>query len=179
MVPIQITMSFGVAGREGSNQSPKDIIHHADIALYHAKLTGRNRTSIYDEGAYHELAEEQASGNAVPRAQSLEERIKLCEFPTECSPASKKGLRSGSIPAVEVEYAGASTSVEATEEIKSDEQGASEEAVSEISPLSASHARFLSMLAMLLLSSVGARWRSIGSVRGFYRHRRSGGVAFH
>jgi diguanylate cyclase (GGDEF)-like protein/putative nucleotidyltransferase with HDIG domain len=103
--PIQITMSFGIAGREGSNQTPKDLIHHADIALYHAKLTGRNRTSLYSidqESANDDLAEEQASGNAVPQALSLEERIKLCEFPYQANPL-REGHPKGSLPAGEVE----------------------------------------------------------------------------
>lgn len=52
VTPIKATMSFGVAGREGFNQTGKEIIHNADIALYHSKLKGRNRTYAYTEEAY-------------------------------------------------------------------------------------------------------------------------------
>jgi len=45
--PIKATMSFGIAGINGANISAKEIIHCADIAVYHSKLKGRNRTSIY------------------------------------------------------------------------------------------------------------------------------------
>jgi len=45
--PIQVTMSFGIAGRERFGQTPKDIIHSADLAVYQAKLSGRNRTCRY------------------------------------------------------------------------------------------------------------------------------------
>ena len=46
---IKATMSFGISGKNGSNLSTKEVIHCADIAMYHAKLKGRNRTSIYSD----------------------------------------------------------------------------------------------------------------------------------
>ena len=45
--PIQATMSFGIAGINGEIVSVDEIIHRADVAVYDAKLKGRNRTSIY------------------------------------------------------------------------------------------------------------------------------------
>jgi diguanylate cyclase (GGDEF)-like protein len=45
--PIQATMSFGIAGLNGKNVSVDEIIHKADVAVYDAKLKGRNRTTIY------------------------------------------------------------------------------------------------------------------------------------
>jgi diguanylate cyclase (GGDEF)-like protein/putative nucleotidyltransferase with HDIG domain len=54
VTPIRATMSFGISGREGSMNSPQEIIHKADTALYHAKLKGRNGTFICsDEGVYN------------------------------------------------------------------------------------------------------------------------------
>lgn len=51
VTPIKITMSFGVAERGESDQSTDDLIHNADMALYHAKMTGRNAVAVYsDEG---------------------------------------------------------------------------------------------------------------------------------
>jgi diguanylate cyclase (GGDEF)-like protein/putative nucleotidyltransferase with HDIG domain len=46
--PIRATMSFGIAGLSDSKQSIDGLIHNADIALYQAKETGRNRVLIYD-----------------------------------------------------------------------------------------------------------------------------------
>ncbi|HSF80667.1 MAG TPA: diguanylate cyclase, partial [Anaerolineales bacterium] len=47
VTPIKATMSFGIAAREGSEQTVNEIIHNADTALYHAKLKGRNGVFIY------------------------------------------------------------------------------------------------------------------------------------
>lgn len=46
---IKATMSFGISKKIGAELSAKEIIHCADIAVYHAKLKGRNRTSIYTD----------------------------------------------------------------------------------------------------------------------------------
>jgi diguanylate cyclase (GGDEF)-like protein len=50
---IKTTMSFGLSSKNSSVLSAKEIIHHADVAVYHAKLKGRNRTSIYS----HEISD--------------------------------------------------------------------------------------------------------------------------
>jgi diguanylate cyclase (GGDEF)-like protein/putative nucleotidyltransferase with HDIG domain len=55
VTPIHATMSFGIAERLDTQQTPKDIIHNADTALYHAKLKGRNGTYIYSEDGINEL----------------------------------------------------------------------------------------------------------------------------
>jgi diguanylate cyclase (GGDEF)-like protein/putative nucleotidyltransferase with HDIG domain len=55
--PIKVTMSFGVAGRERAGESPKDVVHNADIAVYRAKLTGRNRVCVYKKGDVLELGD--------------------------------------------------------------------------------------------------------------------------
>jgi diguanylate cyclase (GGDEF)-like protein len=47
---IRATMSFGLAGLSVYNRSVKEIIHCADVAVYQAKLQGRNRTKIYTDG---------------------------------------------------------------------------------------------------------------------------------
>ena len=39
ITPIRVTMSFGIAHRENFNQIAEEILHHADLALYHAKLS--------------------------------------------------------------------------------------------------------------------------------------------
>lgn len=46
--PIQVTMSFGVAGRLHPRQTSQEIMHAADVAVYQAKLSGRNRIVLAD-----------------------------------------------------------------------------------------------------------------------------------
>ncbi len=46
LTPIQATMSFGLAGRGRVGQSSNDLIHRADVAVYQAKLAGRNRVCL-------------------------------------------------------------------------------------------------------------------------------------
>jgi len=47
--PIRITMSFGIAQRDNEAQTATDLIQNADMALYHAKGSGRNCIGIYKE----------------------------------------------------------------------------------------------------------------------------------
>lgn len=46
---IRVTMSFGIACREGSNQKFEEITHNADAALYRSKLNGRNQVYTYTD----------------------------------------------------------------------------------------------------------------------------------
>ena len=52
ITPIRVTMSFGIAQRENFSQIKDNIMHNADLALYHSKLTGRNRTYGYSNDTY-------------------------------------------------------------------------------------------------------------------------------
>lgn len=45
--PIKVTMSFGISGRQRSGQTVEELIHQADMAVYEAKQTGRNRVCLY------------------------------------------------------------------------------------------------------------------------------------
>ena len=54
ITPIRATMSFGIAHRENFSQIKDNIMHNADLALYHSKLTGRNRTYGYSNDTYLE-----------------------------------------------------------------------------------------------------------------------------
>lgn len=45
--PIQVTLSFGIAGRTVDANAARDLIHNADIALYAAKQEGRNRARLF------------------------------------------------------------------------------------------------------------------------------------
>jgi diguanylate cyclase (GGDEF)-like protein len=48
--PFTVTVSIGVAELEESEETIEDLINKADIALYEAKQTGKNRTVIYQPG---------------------------------------------------------------------------------------------------------------------------------
>jgi diguanylate cyclase (GGDEF)-like protein/putative nucleotidyltransferase with HDIG domain len=52
MTPIRATMSFGIALRENFSQTADEITHNADLALYHSKLSGRNRSFAYVNDTY-------------------------------------------------------------------------------------------------------------------------------
>jgi len=58
--PIHATISFGLATRRNANQTSEEIIHNADIVLYHSKLKGRNRTHIYVDGELEDLPSPEA-----------------------------------------------------------------------------------------------------------------------
>lgn len=63
--PIKVTMSFGVAGRSHAGEMPKDIVHHADVAVYRAKLTGRNRVCQFVAGEVLMYPNEDESGTPL------------------------------------------------------------------------------------------------------------------
>ena len=46
---IKATMSFGVAGINGGKMETDELLHCADIAVYAAKLSGRNQTCLYTD----------------------------------------------------------------------------------------------------------------------------------
>lgn len=71
--PISATMSFGIAGRQGQDINMTELVHNADLALYHAKANGRNRVYIYSE----EFADTVL--NKVEKAESGTSEVVLAE----------------------------------------------------------------------------------------------------
>jgi diguanylate cyclase (GGDEF)-like protein/putative nucleotidyltransferase with HDIG domain len=72
VTPIQVTMSFGVAGRiEGRQLGANEIIHNADVALYHAKLSGRNQVILYVETGLNPFHLAQGSGEEPAPIQEV------------------------------------------------------------------------------------------------------------
>jgi diguanylate cyclase (GGDEF)-like protein len=72
VTPIQVTISMGIAMRENPDQTKEEIIHNADTALYHSKLTGRNRTYVYNNGAFEGIiAGEGQPAEQTPLTESL------------------------------------------------------------------------------------------------------------
>jgi diguanylate cyclase (GGDEF)-like protein/putative nucleotidyltransferase with HDIG domain len=53
--PISVTISFGLAGLTRPNQPMEEILHDADLALYHAKLKGRNKSFIYSDESFEQF----------------------------------------------------------------------------------------------------------------------------
>ncbi len=75
VTPIQATMSFGISWRTEQFQSPEEIIHNADLALYHAKNEGRNRTALHSEEGLQEffgLGQAQVSSREVSSTPKIE-----------------------------------------------------------------------------------------------------------
>ncbi|MBI3158438.1 MAG: GGDEF domain-containing protein [Chloroflexi bacterium] len=73
--PIHVSLSFGIASKQADELDAMDLIHHADIALYLAKLSGRNRTIMYGSQEYDSLVKEFALSDSFPKPASIEERI--------------------------------------------------------------------------------------------------------
>lgn len=46
--PLVATVSIGAALSDGHDQRPQDLLHHADLAMYHAKRQGRARFQLFD-----------------------------------------------------------------------------------------------------------------------------------
>ncbi len=62
--PLQVTMSFGIAERDGAAQKCEEILHRADLAVYHAKLSGRNRIGLSTASDYAVVVPTPAAGPA-------------------------------------------------------------------------------------------------------------------
>jgi diguanylate cyclase (GGDEF)-like protein/putative nucleotidyltransferase with HDIG domain len=64
VTPIRATMSFGIACRERFNQTADEIIHNADTALYHSKLSGRNQTFAFTDDSFVNFMHDQDDNNS-------------------------------------------------------------------------------------------------------------------
>jgi diguanylate cyclase (GGDEF)-like protein/putative nucleotidyltransferase with HDIG domain len=73
VTPIRVTLSLGVAHRDGFHQTPQSIIHNADTALYHSKLKGRNRAYAYSKEAYEDFAFEYSGVQKLHRQETTTE----------------------------------------------------------------------------------------------------------
>ena len=73
MMPIKASMSFGIAGREAGVDC-NGIIHNADMALYQAKSSGRNRAYIYSNERFDDFStsiQDSESPSTYPVAEKL------------------------------------------------------------------------------------------------------------
>ena len=69
--PIKATMSFGISKRESFEQSTEEIIHHADTALYHSKLNGRNITVAYMNNTFMKADPKGFAHGAPPATEEI------------------------------------------------------------------------------------------------------------
>jgi diguanylate cyclase (GGDEF)-like protein/putative nucleotidyltransferase with HDIG domain len=98
VTPIKATISFGIAGRNGVQKSAEEIVHDADVTLYHAKLVGRNATCIYSQDGieqFFEGNEQQKSGlEEIP----LKSRLGAAQTPYQPNPLRAKTTAQSSLP---------------------------------------------------------------------------------
>ncbi len=100
VTPIKASMSFGISGREEGLDS-KGIIHNADMALYQAKLNGRNRVYIGSNKGFMDLSEpllEPDPDSSYPVAEKMviqgppdNPKIKVLTQPVNGDKANKTG----------------------------------------------------------------------------------------
>jgi diguanylate cyclase (GGDEF)-like protein len=76
VTPIKATISLGIAERESFTQTTEEIIHNADTALYHAKLSGRNQSFAYTNDAYLNFLGDEQNAESRPKHQTNTESQK-------------------------------------------------------------------------------------------------------
>jgi len=99
--PITATMSFGIASLDDHTSSLNEILHNADLALFQAKLSGRNLTRIYSNGNFNALLglteKEEECEHEVTRKDNIEaEKISL-----ELKPHREKAEEMKSSPSIQ------------------------------------------------------------------------------
>lgn len=93
VIPIKATMSFGVAERQGPEQTTTELLSNADQAVYQAKYEGRNRTCVHSPGLYmfntpagsSDMVSE-ATTHAASEPPAQEEAPVLPESSTQATP---------------------------------------------------------------------------------------------
>lgn len=90
---LRITLSVGIASAPEDAQSGMTLIHQADIALYYAKKTGRNRLAdageidpqeVFDKTALHQLEREEIAGRRSQLERVAESLKKFSKGESQC-----------------------------------------------------------------------------------------------
>ncbi len=89
--PLRATISVGVASFPGDGDSANDLVHRADLALYRAKLQGRNRVCAASEETLllapaHELVGDAPRLHVVPGGREAEGDVALLPPPDPVTP---------------------------------------------------------------------------------------------
>ncbi len=69
--PIKVTMSFGIASRNGREISAEELLHRADLATFDAKQDGRNCIRVYGSRVYEPTATLTMNKNHLKRAGEM------------------------------------------------------------------------------------------------------------
>ncbi len=85
-VPLRVTMSFGIAGRDHSGQNANDLIHTADLSVYQAKLSGRNRICQLAPG------DDRSIGAAPSETVNVEAKRAIAQPTPNQAPAAHSSL---------------------------------------------------------------------------------------
>lgn len=105
--PIKTTMSFGLAQRTSADESPEEILHRADLAVYRAKIEGRNCVKVAkldeNESPTHPATRE------TPRTVEDDEQtallMPLLSARTQMDPPKDEPPNGGAGPSVESDSA--------------------------------------------------------------------------
>ncbi len=97
--PLRVTISMGVASFPDDSRSPHELVHHADVAVYRAKLQGRNRVqragpevALLAEDRLPPLLVEPGSGLAARTERRRRKRHGAVERRRRAAPGSWPGL---------------------------------------------------------------------------------------
>ncbi|MFH0959427.1 MAG: GGDEF domain-containing protein, partial [Pseudomonadota bacterium] len=99
VTPIKVTISLGLAERESFVQTPEEIIHNADTALYHSKLSGRNKSFAYTKDAYLNFFGYEQNVESLPKGQLNNESQKrpVTQAATDYSAAETKYIQAETV----------------------------------------------------------------------------------
>ncbi|MFN8444065.1 MAG: diguanylate cyclase [Caldilineaceae bacterium] len=88
VAPISVTMSFGVAEREHQDQTADELLHCADLAMYEAKATSRNRVCYYTYGNVNSYTSSSNASDKTsqPVIEPLTEQAALGMMQTDQTP---------------------------------------------------------------------------------------------
>jgi diguanylate cyclase (GGDEF)-like protein/putative nucleotidyltransferase with HDIG domain len=89
VTPIKVTISFGMAARNGEN-SAEEIVHNADVTLYRSKLMGRNVTCIYSHDNVEVLHDEIDFDGYDLSDVSIDDRMLTSQIPFLPNPLRDK-----------------------------------------------------------------------------------------
>jgi diguanylate cyclase (GGDEF)-like protein len=86
VTPIKATISFGIAERDAIQKSADQIIHDADVALYQAKLKGRNATCVHSTEGIEGVFGKDGRERTLREDLALVSRLEASEIPTQVNP---------------------------------------------------------------------------------------------
>lgn len=121
--PLRATMSLGIACFPGDGQTGNSLIHAADVAVYQAKIQGRNRVVCNADVPHvvrleHEAVEDRLDGSCsaafTPRPESVtgvEAALAVAHLPAQ--PIASTGITTTSVPSLPVPLIAVTAQVEA------------------------------------------------------------------